>query len=283
MNKYLIGIPCYNEEGTIGRIASQSKKYGTVMVVDDGSIDGSIDQIQIPDVLVCSFHRNMGYGHVLKTLFEQAKEYDGLITIDGDGQHNPTEIPRFIKALEQNKGDVVLGNRFLSKSSIPPKRKDVIGMFNKLYSVGDSQCGFRAYNKKAIDSIVIREDRMGASLEILKQAHEKNLKVFEVPCTIVYFKHDSDINVRHGLSLVETILWMTVWRKPLLTLGVPSLILLLAGMCSTYMTLTIYASTRVFVQSWLTAMMFCLLSGILLFSTMVIVWAIKRGIREMKL
>ena len=289
LNRVLIGIPAYNEERHIAKVIKQALPYGDVLILDDGSTDSTRDILlqavgTVKD-LTWIWQKHQGYGSALHGIFDYAKKnnYDTLITLDGDGQHNPEEIPKFLEALKLS--DVVIGDRFIAfaEDTTPLQRKVAVKLFNKYSSVSDSQCGFRAYNRKAIESIHIKEDGMGASLEILKQVKDQHLETSVVSCKITYEGTEHSQNtISHGASLLETVLWMTVWERPSLFLGFTGTILLGIGLYSIYTVLYIYSLTRVFVQSWLTGALLGTMTGMFLLVTFLIIWTIRRAVKEIQ-
>ncbi len=224
LRRIMIGIPAYNVDENIAEVVMEAKKHGDVVVYNDGSTNHTTSEALNAEAEVLVGLGNRGYGFALQNLFNHARcGYDVLITLDGDGQHDPSEIPLFLSALTES--DIVIGNRFLGSSDTPKYREVAIKGINLVMGVGDSQCGFRAYSKKAIEAIDIKEDGFGASLEILRKARESNLKISEVPCTVGYedVKHSQN-PLTQGMILIETIFWGTVWARPYTVLGIPALI-----------------------------------------------------------
>ena len=160
----LVCIPAYNEENTIGGIVKKSLQYcNKVIVCDDGSTDRTAKVAKENGAQVISHKKNEGYGAAIITLFDIARKEnaDIMITLDGDGQHDTNQIPILINTLQENNVDVVIGSRFLDKNSnTPGYRKRGIKIitsaanFGADFKVTDSQSGFRAYSKKAIESII---------------------------------------------------------------------------------------------------------------------------------
>jgi len=247
----MIGIPAHNEVEHIASIVEAAKEYGDVWVYDDGSTDGTAAAAGETGAFVVKGMENKGYGYALRELFKFARcnNYEVLVTLDGDGQHDPTEIPKFLDALKQ--ADVVLGNRFTAESDTPAPRKAVVKTLSKLYDVGDSQCGFRAYNRRAIEKIQIKDMGMGASLDILNQIKNQNLRIAEIPCTITYEDAGhTQGRLKHGMNLLESLFWGTVWRRPYTYLGIPSLLLFLFSVFCGGMLLHLYQVSKYFVVSY---------------------------------
>ena len=109
-------IPAFNVEKTIARLVLETQKFvDVVLVCDDGSTDCTAEIAERMGADVIRHERNLGYGAAIKTLFSMARELnaDVLVTLDGDGQHDPREIPRLIEPVLENNADIVLGSRFL--------------------------------------------------------------------------------------------------------------------------------------------------------------------------
>ena len=162
----VVGIPAFNEEKTIGHLVLAAQDYAdAVIVCDDGSTDmtGRIAE-GLGAVVVCH-DRNSGYGAAVQSLFRRARELhaDVLVTIDGDGQHDPSEIPSLVQPIVDGVSDVVVGSRFLDENGSAEMRgyrKLGVKAITKLVNgsakngVSDAQSGFRAYSKRALERLV---------------------------------------------------------------------------------------------------------------------------------
>ena len=282
--RILIGIPAFNEEKTIVNVISKASIYGDVFVLNDGSTDKTEYLARTAGAKVAYHLENEGYGSTLKDIFALTNElnYDILITLDGDGQHNPDEIPKFLEALNLNT-DIVIGNRFLSQTSVPCVRSFGVSFISKLQGFSDAQCGFRAYNKKALQTLELKEKGMGVSLEILQKAQDQKLRIAEIPCTISYTntKHTHH-PLKHGSLLLESFLWSKVWRRPFTYLGIPSLFFLSVGFLSLIQLLNLYVQFRVFVTSWTALTLSSLIFGLVLLSSSMLLYLLKRALEEVK-
>ena len=182
MSIIIAAMPAHNEEGTIAKVVLSAKKHvDKVVVVDDGSEDMTAEIAEALGALVVRHKENRGYGAAIRTCFETAKELDAdiMVILDSDGQHDPSYIPDFIKALKINKADIVICSRFLTKNKIKPKWRvvgmKVLNLFTRLVGkikTTDSQSGYRAYSRRAIEKIKITNPDMGAGSEILTQVKE---------------------------------------------------------------------------------------------------------------
>jgi len=277
-SKIIIGIPAHNETENIKRIITQALKYGDVVAVDDGSTDNTSYLIFLSGAKLLMHNKNLGYGASIRNIFNYAKEnnYDTLITLDADGQHNPEEIPKFLEALKSS--DIVIGNRFMSKIKMPKYRKFGIMAISKFISIGDTQCGFRAYNKKAILSISdnIHEKGMGASVEILKISEKKGLRITEVPCTIKYGKEKHSQNpLSHGINLVTAFFVTSLWMNPTKLLGPFGLLSLITALVAGIQTINIYAQFKIIVLSWALLTVSSIICTLLIFNALSIILILK--------
>jgi len=174
-------IPAFNEERTIAKLVLEAQKHvDVVLVCDDGSTDSTAEIAERMGADVIRHDRNLGYGAALKTLFGVARELDAdvLVTLDGDGQHDPCEIPSLVEPVLEDKADVVLGSRFLNskENGVPRYRRWGIRLISKLTGAAsnhtflDAQSGFRVYGRKALIGLDLVENGMGSSVEILMKA-----------------------------------------------------------------------------------------------------------------
>jgi glycosyltransferase involved in cell wall biosynthesis len=242
-NKTLALIPCYNEEATIGSMVIKVKRYvDKVLVIDDGSIDDTAKIARAAGAQVISHKNNCGKSGAIKTGFQYARErnFDYVITIDGDGQHNADEIPLVLGDLMNNGHDITLGYRAGDNTEMPGWRKvgkrvlDYATSFGNGGHVTDSQCGFRAFNKKAVNGLVSRlnGDAFSVESEQLIRAHELGLDVTQVDVSCKYKNLENTSTkdpASHGFSVLKYVIGLVAERRPLLFISVPGFILVLLG------------------------------------------------------
>jgi glycosyltransferase involved in cell wall biosynthesis len=293
----VVGIPAYNEENSIGRVVLEAQRFADVVVVcDDGSVDLTAKIAERLGADVVRNERNMGYGFALKRLFERARELeaDVLVTMDGDGQHNPAEIPAILKPIDDGVADVVIGSRFMRNrgtAEMPGYRRFGAKLITKMVNgsakngVSDAQSGFRAYNRKAVDRLSIIESGMGASVEILLDASRHDLKIREVPSTCKYrngkIATSKEHPVRHGISVVMSIIRLVVEERPLVSLGIPGILFLLAGISFGVWMLQIYGMKHVIETNVALASLTFVVIGFFMLSTGITLYAISRLSRKM--
>jgi len=282
-------IPAFNVEKTIAKIVLEAQKYvDVVLVCDDGSEDMTAEIAERLGADVIRHEKNLGYGAAIKTLFTMSRELnaDVLVTLDGDGQHDPREIPALVEPVLENKADIVLGSRFLgSENDVPNHRRWGIKLITKLtgaasnHKLTDAQCGFRVYGRKALEGLSLFENGMGVSVESLMDAKRKGFTVTEVPtgCNYHGLEKTSTLGpLEHGASVVMSILRLVVEDKPLFILGVPGIVSLLVGMLFGIWMLKIYAVEQQITTNIALASMAFIMIGMFSIFTAITLYAIAR-------
>jgi glycosyltransferase involved in cell wall biosynthesis len=288
----VVGIPAFNEERTIARVVLEAQKHADVVVVcDDGSKDltGEIAKRLGADVV--KHKRNLGYGAAIKSLFKRAREYgaDILVTMDGDGQHNPMEIPMVLKPVADGIADVVIGSRFIDVQGIaemPIYRRFGAKLITNMVNgsarngVSDAQSGFRAYSSNALSKLRIIEAGMGASVEILLEASKLGLEICEVPSICKYQTGDVPTSTEHpiaqGASVIMSIVRQIVEEKPLVLLGIPGMVFLVASIVFGVWMMQIYALQGFIETNVALASLAFVVIGFFMLSTAITLYAISR-------
>ena len=237
----MVGTPAYNEGKYIGSVVLQAKQYADeVVVVDDGSSDLTSKIAQLAGVTVVRHEHNKGYGSSIQTIFAEARKRnaDILVILDADSQHNPEGIPSLIKAISEG-SDVVIGSRKMHENVIPRYRREGQKVLARLTGIAsrrklsDTESGFRAYSKKAIAALELKEKGMAVSSEIVTEAATKGLRITEVPISVVYTKDGSTLNpLQHGFEVLSRILVMISERRPLFFFGLFGGIFLALGLAA---------------------------------------------------
>jgi glycosyltransferase involved in cell wall biosynthesis len=194
----LTAIPVYNEEQYLQPVLAEVMRFaGDVLVVDDGSTDRTPDLLRtISGVRTIRHPRNLGYGAGLSTAFRTAIEegYDGVVTLDCDGQHEPSRIP--VLADRLNDADIVSGSRYLEvfdPAQTPPVERrrinlEVTRWLNECLglNVTDAFCGFKAYRTSALEKFDITDDGYAMPLQIWAQAVALGMRIVEVAVPLIY-------------------------------------------------------------------------------------------------
>ena len=205
----LVAIPVYNEGENLGAVLEKARAYAAdFLVVDDGSTDSTPDVLKrFPEVAVIRHPVNKGYGATLRDAFQYAidRRYDVVLTMDSDGQHEPSLIPRFLA--EAEKVDIVTGSRYLSRFDIdtdaPAERRRINALVTDELNaclglnITDAFCGFKAYRTSALRRMEITEDGYGMPLELWVEATCKRMTVKEIAVPRVYL----DANRSFGATL----------------------------------------------------------------------------------
>jgi glycosyltransferase involved in cell wall biosynthesis len=199
-SRRLVALPVFNEARHVDRVLDQVRRHSgaEILVVDDGSTDGTSAILSgRGDVRVVHHQQNRGYGAALLTAFQYAQEHDFelLVTIDCDGQHEPCRIPLFFDACAE-KVDIVSGSRYLAQfdgdTPPPPERRQineqVTAELNRrlCLNLTDAFCGFKCYRVSALRRLNINEPGYAMPLEVWVQAAAAGLKIIELPVPLIY-------------------------------------------------------------------------------------------------
>jgi glycosyltransferase involved in cell wall biosynthesis len=237
----LVCIPAYNEETKIKDVVKKSLPYvDKVIVCDDGSTDNTAALAKKAGAIVISHATNLGYGAAISTLFDYCRKNNAeiMVTLDGDGQHNPDQVPDLINIILKHNVDVVIGSRSLrDDKDLPSYRRAGIKIITSTINsatdlkVTDSQSGFRAYSRTAIDLIHPNESGMSVSTEILLKISNNGLSMAEVPITVSYTGNTSTEHpVTHGSHVIGTTLKYVSIKHPMYFYGIPGIILFISGL-----------------------------------------------------
>ncbi len=225
--KLAIVIPAHNEEKTIGEvIRSLPRRLDGVstikpIVISDASTDKTAELAHRAGASVFSHRVNLGAGGATLTGLTAAKrlDYDVAITLDGDGQHDPAEIPLLIEAHKLRKADLVIGSRFLSQTieSMPSLKwygNKAMNAMTYLFShcnVTDSQSGFRLFGPRFLRSLHhFSTGGYEFCSEAIIIAHKEKLIITEVPIKTIYFSNRRGQNPLNGLNIFLKLFYRAV-------------------------------------------------------------------------
>jgi glycosyltransferase involved in cell wall biosynthesis len=189
-------IAAYNEATMIARVVSDVRREGyKVIVVDDGSKDGTAQAAKSADAIVLQHPINLGQGAALQSgiEFAIANGAEVIVTFDADGQHRAADISRLISALDEESADFALGSRFLEPSSNIPRLRRLMlkaaTVFTRVTTglrVTDAHNGLRAMTRRGASAIRLRQNRMAHASELLSQIASSGLHYVERPVAIQY-------------------------------------------------------------------------------------------------
>ena len=284
-------IPARDEEETIAQVVIRTLRHvDKVLVCDDGSSDMTGEIASRLGAEVIRHDHNMGYGAALATLFERAigEGADVVVTLDADGQHNPDDIPRLIEPILRGEMDIVVGSRFLDGEDETPEYrrygvKAITGLSKRVSKVSltDAQCGFRAYNRRALALVKPSEMGMGASTEILLKANEGGLRVKEVPVKTKYDEKSHNLNpLYHGVDVVLSTVKQWSIRHPLLFYGVPGVVSMIIAAYFWSWSFDTFVRTRAIITNVALIAVATTLVGLMLMTTGIILWVMVSVIRE---
>jgi glycosyltransferase involved in cell wall biosynthesis len=220
----LTAIPVHNEEASLVGVLSEVLKHaGDVLVVDDGSTDSTPSLLKgFPTVRTIRHPRNLGYGAGLRTAFQATIDggYDGLVTLDCDGQHEPERIPEVASHLSD--ADIVSGSRYLrvfDPGQQPPEQRrrinvEVTRWLNECLGLNltDAFCGFKAYRTSALKRFEITDLGYAMPLQVWVQAVAQRMKIVEVAVPLIYLDEsrafggaldDADYRLKHYRRVFE--------------------------------------------------------------------------------
>jgi glycosyltransferase involved in cell wall biosynthesis len=287
--KVIAAIPCLNEGQCIGSVVLQTNKLvDSTVVIDDGSVDATAEVAAAAGAIVHQHGDNLGYGAAIRSALMKGRQLkaDILVILDGDGQHDPNEIPNLIKPLLEGEADVVVGSRFLRRGTKSPLYRRIGQRILTLatnigsgQAVSDSQSGFRAYSSKAIEELSLTESGMSVSSEIQFAINKSGLRLAEVPINVSYLGKAKRSPIGHGLSVLSRLLVLISLRQPLLLFGVPGLVLMASGLALGIRVLTRYGDTNELAVGNALGMILLFLAGLLAMFSALMLQAMKELLR----
>jgi len=201
--KICIVIPTYNEAKAIANIVRKIRQQELeVVVIDDGSQDNTSEIANDNGAIVLRNEDNQGKGTSLIKGFHYALNsgFDAVLTMDGDGQHLPEEIPYFIRLAEYSNSGIFIGNRMFKIKNMPSVRAITNKIMSRLISlvtgqnIPDTQCGFRLIKKEVLEKINLKTSKYETESEIIIKASRLGFKIESVPIKTIYSGEKSQIN-----------------------------------------------------------------------------------------
>ena len=210
-------IPCFNTAASVGEIVRKIRSQAIdVLVIDDGSTDSTSKEASINGATVLKNQINSGKGASLRKGFDYGldKDYEAILTLDGDGQHLPEDIPVFIKAsLDNPHAQMIIGNRMHRPREMPRIRQLTNKFMSCLLSliahqnIPDSQNGFRLIKRSILQQMELNSDRFEIESELIIQAAKKDARIISVHISSVYRGGPSQINpFRDTLRFIKFLL-----------------------------------------------------------------------------
>ncbi len=259
--KVVAVVPAYNEELAIGSVVLETKKHADeVIVVDDGSVDRTAEIAGLAGAVVIRLDQNTGKANALMKGFELARQngFVAGVMLDGDGQHDPNDLPLIISPVLNGEADLVIGSRHLGNGKdIPAYRRvgqkmlDVVTNAGARQKVTDTQSGFRALSREAMNSLDFKSKGFNVESDMIIDFSKKGLKVKEVPIGAKYDvprKHSKN-PLSHGIAVMGRLVRLVSQSRPLLMLGVPGATLFLMGAflgLASFLTLVFFEWTWLF-------------------------------------
>lgn len=221
MNRKVVAlIPCFREGERIGDVIRRAKPHvDEVVVIDDGSPDNTSAEANKAGATVLRHTVNQGKGAAIRTGINYAIDhgYEFLMFLDGDGQHNPEEIPKFLDAQRSSQAGIVIGNRMGDARHMPLHRKWTNQFTSWVLTrmagqpITDSQCGFRLLHKSVIPAIHLETNRFDSESEMLIQASRRGHRIASVRVETIYEGQGKHSKIRPMRDTIRFI--KMVWRN----------------------------------------------------------------------
>jgi len=252
--RVVVCIPAHNEEKTIAKVIVGAKRFSDrILVCDDGSSDMTGDIARALGVEVIRHEANFGKGSALDSLISAARAMSPatIVTIDGDDQHDPADIPRVADPILKGEADVVVGVRPMDSGEMPRDRAFGNQVLDRMTSakagteLHDTQSGFRAYSVDAAGKIDFKQKGMAIESQTLVDAVRTGLRIKEVPVSVKYQGVPGKRSkVSHISEVLDYLITTTIIESPLLYLGVPSVAAVLLGVVAGVRVVNIFLATH---------------------------------------
>jgi glycosyltransferase involved in cell wall biosynthesis len=208
----IVVIPAFNAAERLPRLLPSVKMYiPDILVVDDGSTDATLTIARQALVTVLQHDHNQGKGAALKTGFGYAMgaEFEAVITIDADGQHDPRHIPAFIGARSMSGADLIIGSRASNRADMPWNRRFSNWTTSHILSwllhrkIEDSQSGYRLYSRRLLESLCFESDHFDMETEVIIKAVQAGFSLKFSPILVEY----GPVFPSHMRHFTDTLRW----------------------------------------------------------------------------
>lgn len=220
--KVCVVIPTFNESKAIARLVRAIMRKGhDIVVIDDGSADDTAKIASKEGALVIRHPKNKGKGAAIKSGFRYAlnTNCDAVIIMDGDGQHDPEDIGRFVEAAKTTDADMIIGNRMDEPLAMPWVRRVTNTWMSSFISnisgqtIPDTQCGYRLIKRRLLKDLPLVSSKYETESEILIRAGKDNFKILSIPIKSIYKDEVSTINpIKDALRFIRLIVRMKLER-----------------------------------------------------------------------
>jgi glycosyltransferase involved in cell wall biosynthesis len=186
-------IPAWNEASRLQPVVETTRRHLPVLVVDDGSQDDTAAVAEEAGATVVSHVRNEGKGVALMTGFDWAlgRGYDGVLTLDADGQHDPNDIPRFLSAHQTGRWDLIIGKRSFDQMPFPRGYTNPFGSWLLSLALGeripDNQSGFRLHDRRLLETLNLTTTGFELEVEVIVQAICQGMRIRWIEIRTIYF------------------------------------------------------------------------------------------------
>ncbi len=218
-NQFLALIPAYNEGLRVAEVVAGARAYLSVLVVDDGSSDDTALKAESAGAVVLRQSPNQGKGAALRTGFRYAIENgcQAAITLDADGQHDPSEIPKFLERYAHQHADLIIGARDFSKMPLVRRFSNTFGRWSFSWALGqpdqDNQSGYRLISRRLMEAMLSsQEDGFEFEVDMIVVCVEKDFALDWVPICTIYAEERSYINPIYHTVNYFRLLWQTRQR-----------------------------------------------------------------------
>jgi|TARA_B110000467_G_C18335226_1_gene496965 glycosyltransferase involved in cell wall biosynthesis len=283
----VVCIPAFNEEKKIEKVIKLALTYSDkVIVCDDGSTDDTSKIAESSGAFVIKHKKNQGKGSALRSLFNYVLNSEGdiIVTIDGDGQFLPEEIPKLIEPISKNNFDIVIGYRFDSSTQMPFYRKFGNRILDQMTNLAselpfrDTQSGFRSYSRNALKQIKFSTNGFASDSEILINASRKKLRITETKVTVIYQtgeKTSTKNPISHSSEVIVSLVELIALKHPLKFIGIPGIILICFGIVFSIIVLTMFNETRYFSVPYTLVSIGTLIVGVLFLLMSILLFSIS--------